>query len=92
MARALIRWCCACLVLLGLGGCTPEPSGTRLQVKAIGVLDRFAPFEPVVGSAEIALFAARNEYEGFQFVITAGGRGAAKVQSACFPVTQCGGR
>lgn len=91
MARALSRWCCACLVLLGLAGCTPEPSGTGLQVKAIGVLDRFAPFEPVVGSAEIALFAARNEYEGFQFVITAGGRGAANVQVRVSPLRNAAG-
>jgi hypothetical protein len=78
-------------LLLGLGGCSPDPVDSGLQVKAIGVLDRFAPFEAVVGSAAITLFAARNEYEGFQFVITAGKRGAAQVRASVSPLRNASG-
>ncbi len=78
-------------VLLGLGGCSPEPPVPGLQVKAIGVLDRFAPFEPVVGSDAVAIFAARNEYEGFQFVITAGNSGAVNVQASVSPLRNAAG-
>ncbi|SEA30053.1 protein of unknown function [Thiothrix caldifontis] len=80
MACYLKRWYCYAVLLLGLSGCSSEPSVPGLQVKAIGVLERFAPFEPVVGSDQVDIFAARNEYEGFQLVITAGQAGAMNVQ------------
>lgn len=90
MASPLTRWFCYCLCLLGLGGCSPDKPPASLQVKAIGLLDRFAPFEAVVGSDVITLFAARNEYEGFQFVITAP-RGAANVQASVSPLRNTAG-
>lgn len=91
MARHLKYWFCWGLLLLGLGGCSPEQPVPGLQLKAIGVLDRFAPFEPVVGNAGVEIFAARNEYEGFQFVITAGNRGAVNVQASVSPLRNAGG-
>ncbi|MEB4590149.1 glycoside hydrolase domain-containing protein [Candidatus Thiothrix sp. Deng01] len=82
MARPLMRWICCCLVLLGLDGCSPKPPPVAgLQVRSIGVLERFSRFEAVTGGKRVELFAARNEYEGFQFVITAGDGGAANVQA-----------
>ena len=86
MACALTRWFCSCCLLLGLSGCSPDKAVTGLQVKAIGSLDRFAPFEPVVGKDEVTLFAARNEYEGFQFVITGGTQGSVNVQASVSPL------
>ncbi|EIJ33186.1 DUF4091 domain-containing protein [Thiothrix nivea] len=83
MAGYLKRWLCLGLMLLGLGGCSPEPQPSPgLQVKSIGALDRFGRFELVTGSDKVELFAARNEYEGFQFVVTAGERGAVDVQAS----------
>lgn len=56
------------------------------QVKAIGVMERFSPYEPVLGTDETAIFAARNEYEGFQLVVTAGVAGARGVQVSIAPL------
>ncbi|MGB3918430.1 MAG: hypothetical protein WBL07_13440 [Thiothrix litoralis] len=91
MARALTRWCCYGCLLLSLGGCSPDKAVTGLQVKAIGALDRFAPFEPVVGTDAVTLFAACNEYEGFQFVITGGTQGATNVQASVSPLRSAAG-
>lgn len=82
MASHLKQWLCLCLLLLGVGGCTPKLSLPGLQLKSIGVLDRFARFEPVVGSDRVELSAGRNEYEGFQFVVTAGDGGAVNVRAS----------
>ena len=93
MARALARFlrCLyGCSLLLWLGGCSPDKVEQGLQVKAIGVMDRFAPFEAVTGTDSITLFAARNEYEGFQFVITAP-QGAANVQASVSPLRNAAG-
>lgn len=91
MAGTVKRWYGYALLVLGLSACSPEPSLPGLQVKAIGLLERFAPFEPVVGTDSVAIFAARNEYEGFQFVITAGQAGAANVQVSLSPLRSAAG-
>jgi len=91
MAGTLKSWYGYVLLALGLSACSPEPSVPDLQVKAIGVLERFAPFEPVVGADSVAIFAARNEYEGFQFVITAGQTGAENVRVNLSPLRNAAG-
>ncbi|OQX01861.1 MAG: hypothetical protein BWK73_44640, partial [Thiothrix lacustris] len=91
MVSTLKYWYCYVLLVLGLSACSPEPLVPDLQVKAIGVLERFAPFEPVVGTDSVAIFAARNEYEGFQFVITAGRAGAVNVQVSLSPLRNAAG-
>lgn len=72
------------VTLVFLGGCLQGETATfvvpaHLQAQSIGVMDRFSPFEPVKGTGQVDIFAARNEYEGFQFVVTAGERGAVGV-------------
>jgi hypothetical protein len=73
-------------LLLGLGACSPPPDA-GLKVQAIGVMDRFAPFAEVTGSKEVRIFAARNEYEGFQFVITGGKGGMQNVNVSLSPLS-----
>ncbi|MBJ6609877.1 MAG: DUF4091 domain-containing protein [Candidatus Thiothrix moscowensis] len=84
MAGTLIRYLLFAWFLLTLAGCgVPE---TPWQVRAIGVLDRVAPFETVTGADRVTIAAARNEYEGFQFVISAGSGGLANVEVTVSPL------
>ena len=79
------------LLLSGLTACSPRPEVPALQVKAIDALDRFAPFEAVQGKNAVHIAAARNEYEGFQLVVTAGEYSVANVSVAVSPLRDKGG-
>lgn len=76
------------VLLLGtlVSACTPDAATPALQVKAIGALERFAPFEAVSGQDRVELFAARNEYEGFQLVVSAGKTGISGVTVSLSPL------
>ncbi|MFN3786064.1 MAG: hypothetical protein ACK4RS_04415, partial [Thiothrix sp.] len=74
------RWYWLLLWCVGLAACGPSLPEQVWQVKAIGALERFARFAPLSGDDEVVLAAARNEYEGFQFVIRAGSHGISNVQ------------
>lgn len=86
MAGHLMRCLWLVLILSGLAGCSPEPQVPPLGVKAIGVLERFAPFETVQGQDAVVISAARNEYEGFQLVVTAGVNTVADVSVTVSPL------
>lgn len=86
MAGYLIQKVWPVLFLLAIAGCTPEPQPPVLQVKAIGVMDRFSPFEPVQGKDVVDIAAARNEYEGFQIMVSAGGESMADVSVSVSPL------
>ena len=75
MVSDLTRFVGLIFYVLLLTGCM-KPVSEGLQVKAIGNMERFAPFETVTGKNQVTIFAAHNEYEGFQLVITAGKLGA----------------
>ncbi len=90
MFRPLLFLCLTLLLLGGQVGAASVPVGS-LQVKAIGVMDRFAPFEAVTGTGQVGIFAARNEYEGFQFVISAGKPGVAGVTAEVSPLRNAAG-
>ena len=79
---SFVRHLLVLLVLLLGGVACSKPAVPDLRVQAIGAMDRFAPFEAVTGQDRVTIFAARNEYEGFQFVITAGERSLRNVQVA----------
>lgn len=91
MAGHLIHWLAFLLSLLGLAACSPRPEQSALQVKYIGVLDRFAPFEQVQGQDVAAISAARNEYEGFQIVVSAGDDSIANVSVTVSPLRNAAG-
>lgn len=78
-------------ILCGVVACAKQPP-PDLSVKAIGVMDRFAPFETVVGQDQVTIFAARNEYEGFQFVISAGEKSLSNVQVTVSELRQASGQ
>lgn len=42
-----------------------------IKIQAIGNLQRFAPFAKVTGQTKVHIKAAKNEYEGFQAIISA---------------------
>jgi hypothetical protein len=89
----MLRFLLVCWLLLsGCGqGDTAPVIPERLQVKAIGVMDRLAPFAPVTGAGQVEIFAARNEYEGFQFVVTPGKAGASNVNVTVSPLRNAAG-
>lgn len=92
MARPVTRWLCLWLLWFGLAGCHPQqPPAPALQVKVIGAMDRFDRFAAVTGSDQVELLAARNEYEGFQFVVTAGNQGVADVEARISPLHHADG-
>ena len=71
MASYLKSGLVLCL-LLSLIACGYDNKAAKgLQVKAIDSMERYAPFAEVKGKNSIELQVARNEYEGFQLVITA---------------------
>ena len=62
-----------------------------LRIQAIGVMERFAPFETVTGQQSVNIFAARREYEGFQVVVSAGKKSLTNVQVSVSSLRQASG-
>lgn len=91
MARSLIRWLLTTLCSMSLFACSQQDDAPALQVKVINTLERFAPFATVTGTDRVELFAARNEYEGFQFVVTAGTRSISNVRVEVSPLQNAQG-
>ena len=53
--------------------CSPETSDQPLQLTALNSMQRVLPNLPVDGKTSVEIKAAKNEYEAFQVVISAGG-------------------
>lgn len=69
----------------------PVPSDTSWQVKAVAPLERYGRFATIEGEEQASLWAARNEHEGFQFIVRAGAQGAAGVSVAISPLRHASG-
>lgn len=75
VAARSARWATvafALVVTVGAAGCA-APAGGPLVVWTAGSLTRVGPTDPATGTTAVTLTAARNEYESFQVVVSAGG-------------------
>jgi hypothetical protein len=77
-AKGTPIWLCAALLLLPVTG-LPAPSHPALQVYAVDGLTRVRPRGTLPPTTEVAIKAARNEYEPFQVVVRAGSAGLSSV-------------
>ncbi|MBS0001126.1 MAG: DUF4091 domain-containing protein [Cyclobacteriaceae bacterium] len=59
-------------LLMMFFSCVQEKSGSPIRLTALNSMQRMLPVNPVRGDPTVEIKAARNEYEAFQVVITAG--------------------